>query len=465
MEQQLQQALDYAHKNHSRFLNSLSDFLSIPSISTSADHRQDMHKAAEWCKKELEQIGVQRAEIFNTPGHPVVYGEYIIKELTAPTILIYGHYDVQPPEPLELWDGDPFIARKVGDELFARGASDMKGQIIACFVAVETLIQQNNLPVNVKFLLEGEEEIGSPNLGAFLADRKQLLSCNVVLNPDTGMIAPDIPSITYGLRGLAYFEVTIFGPSQDLHSGSFGGLVHNPAQVLCELIAKMHDDKGRVTLPGFYDHVRSISPEEHAELARLPMDAEFFEQVTGVSELWGEEGFIPVERVGARPTLEVNGLYAGFTGSGSKTIIPAKAMAKISMRLVPDQDPHEVYRQLNQFMEENAPETVRWDIIPMAGGFPSMANPQHPATQALYRALQSVWNIRPMYKREGGSIPVVAEMQKILGVESILCGFGLPDDNTHSPNERLLISNWHRGIDALIHFFFNMKEITVNRDK
>jgi acetylornithine deacetylase/succinyl-diaminopimelate desuccinylase-like protein len=334
----------------------------------------------------------------------------------------------------------------------------MKGQVIAALSAVESIVKQDVLPVNVKFIIEGEEEIGSPNLTAFLKEHKDLLACDFALNPDAGMIAADIPTIVYALRGLAYFELRVYGPEHDLHSGLYGGVVHNPAQALCELIAGMHDDHGRITLPGFYDRVRSLSAEERGELARLPMNEAYYRDQTGVPQVWGEEGYSPTERIGARPTLEVNGLLSGFTGKGSKTVLPAHAMAKISMRLVPDQDPAEVEKQLRQYLEQNAPKTIRWELDTMAGGPASITDPHIPGAEALSRALEQVWGIRPVYKREGGSIPVVADMQNILGVGSVLTGFGLPDDNLHAPNEKLHLPTWYRGIDALINFFYNLQE-------
>ena len=332
----------------------------------------------------------------------------------------------------------------------------MKGQIIATLSALEAIKETSGTyPVNLKFLIEGEEEIGSPSLPAFMEANKELLACDAALNPDAGMIAPDVPTIVYALRGLAYFELRVYGPSSDLHSGLYGGVVHNPAQALCELIAGMHDNQGRVTLPGYYDSVRELSAQERQELARLPMDEVYYQGQTGVPQVWGEAGFSPIERVGARPTLEVNGLYSGFIGKGSKTVLPAYAMAKISMRLVPDQDPAEVHQQLRRFLEERAPKTVRWELTAMQGGTASISDLNHPATQALAAALETVWGKRPVYKREGGSVPVVAEMQKLLSVESVLTGFGLPDDNLHAPNEKLHLPTWYKGIDALVHFFYN----------
>jgi len=458
MSDQRARAIEYARQNREIFLTNLKHLVSIPSVSTSSDHKAEMDRAANMLAGHLKRIGMENVRIFPTTGHPVVFGEYLKAGKDVPTVLVYGHYDVQPSEPDELWRTPAFEPSVIGENLFARGASDMKGQVVAALSAVESIHTTTSLPVNVKFILEGEEEIGSPSLPAFLQEHKDLLACDFALNPDAGMIAPDIPTIIYALRGLAYFELRVYGPAHDLHSGIFGGVVHNPAQALCELIAGMHDETGRITLPGFYDRVRSLPDDERAELARLPMDEMYYRRMTGVSQTWGEEGFSPIERVGARPTLEVNGLLSGFTGQGSKTVIPAYAMAKISMRLVPDQDPAEVHQQLLRYLEQKAPSTIRWEVIPMAGSPASISDPHHPATQALALALEKVWGKRPVYKREGGSVPVVGDMQKTLSVESVLTGFGLPDDNLHAPNEKLHLPTWYKGIDALIHFFFNLKE-------
>jgi acetylornithine deacetylase/succinyl-diaminopimelate desuccinylase-like protein len=307
-------------------------------------------------------------------------------------------------------------------------------------------------------LIEGEEEIGSPNLGKFISDHKDLLACDLALNPDTGMIAPDLPTITYALRGLAYFEIRIYGPKQDLHSGVFGGTILNPGQALCELIAGMHDKNGQITLPGFYDRVRALTDEERHEIARLPKNEAWYLENTGVPALWGEDQYSPEERVGGRPTLEVNGLFSGYIGEGSKTVLPAYAMAKISCRLVPDQRPEQVYEQLKQYMTENAPPSIRWEIIQMVGSPPSLSDRNSPWTQAYVNAAESVWGVRPAFKREGGSVPVVTDFQQTLGVDVVNIGFGLPTDNMHGPNEKLDLPNWYRGIDALIHFFFNLAE-------
>ena len=318
------------------------------------------------------------------------------------------------------------------------------------------MLHAGPLPVNLKFMIEGEEEIGSPSLVPFMESHKELLACDFALNPDTGILDPEVPTITYALRGLAYFELRVFGPDHDLHSGTFGGSVLNPAQALCELIAGMHDDQGRITLPGFYDSVRPLDPQERAELARLPLGEDVFLQYTGAPALYGEAGYTPAERVGARPTLEVNGLLSGFTGEGTKTVLPAWAMAKISCRLVPDQTPAEVYKQMEAYLLTHAPAAIRCTLKDMHGGVPSISDRNSAGNQALTRAMETVWGKRPVYKREGGSVPVVTQFQRILGVESVNTGFSLPDDNMHSPNEKMHLPTWYRGIDTFIHFFYNL---------
>jgi len=451
-------SLQYFDSHYGQLLDELINFLSIPSISTDPDHAHDIQTAAAFIANKLSSIGIEHVQIFPTLRHPIVYGEYLKAGASQPTLLIYGHYDVQPDDPVELWDTPPFTPTVRDDKLFARGASDMKGQIYACVAAIESILQSDTLPVNVKFILEGEEEIGSPNLVDFLISHADLLKADCALNTDAGMLNKNIPAISYGLRGLAYFELRVFGPNRDLHSGSYGGIVHNPAQVLADLISKMHDAQGRVTLDGFYNEVLPLSSEEREKLARYGLsDAEYCADL-GVPSLWGEKDFSPVERLGARPTLEINGMLSGFTGQGSKTIIPAYAMAKISTRLVPNQDPEKVYVMLVDFLTKNAPSTVRWELEQMSVGSPSLSATDLPATRALMDAYKTVWGVEPALKREGGSVPVVADMQKHLGIDSVLTGFGLPDDRIHSPNEKLDLSTWRKGIQALIHFFYNIKK-------
>ena len=451
------QALSYANDHFGDFQSFLKEIIAIPSVSTEPERASEVRRCAEFIAKKLQSLGIEHVQILDTARHPVVYGDLLHAGEDKPVVLIYSHYDVQPVDPIDLWKTEPFTATQQGDFLFGRGASDMKGQFVACTAAIESILKTGQMPVNIKFVLEGEEEIGSINFHKFVEDYKSLLKADVVLNPDTGMIAPDVPAIIYGLRGLAYFEIRVFGPDRDLHSGSFGGVIHNPAQALCELIAGMHDSNGKITLPGFYDTVLPLSSQEKEELARLNMDDAYYCAQTGSPAPRGEAGFTASERIGARPTLEVNGFLSGFTGQGAKTIIPAKAMAKISTRLVPNQDPKKVHEQLVAYMEQNAPKSIRWEVELLSTGSPSISDINLPETQALAKGLETVWGVKPIYKREGGSVPVTADMQKILGIDSVLTGFGLPDDNIHSPNERLHIPTWQKGILALIHFFFNIQ--------
>jgi acetylornithine deacetylase/succinyl-diaminopimelate desuccinylase-like protein len=458
MADQREPALQYARKNKEKFLNAFKEILTIPSISTDPAHGADIRQAAEWMAAQLRGLGMQNVQIFPTVKHPIVYGEWL-GAADAPSVLIYGHYDVQPADPLNLWKTSPFDPVVRGEEIYARGASDMKGQLVVVLKAVESLVKTSGLPVNIKWLFEGEEEIGSPNLATFIAEHKVLLACDFALNPDAGMIGKEYPTLTYALRGLAYFELRVYGPAQDLHSGIYGGVVHNPAIALAELISGMHDGKGRITLPGFYDRVQKLNKEERDELARLPIDDNHFLEVTGAPALYGETGFTVNERTGSRPSLDVNGLFSGFIGEGSKTVIPAWAMAKISIRLVPDQNPKEVHQQMIRYLDEHAPKDIRWELTAMAGSSASISDRNNIGVRAMSKALETVWGMRPYFRREGGSIPVVREMQKLLGIESVICGFGLPDDNVHAPNEKMHLPTWYRGIEAVILFFLNLKPL------
>ncbi|MBK9601075.1 MAG: dipeptidase [Anaerolineales bacterium] len=451
-----QKAIEYAHQNRERFSRELTEFIRIESISTDDEYKPQVLKAAEWAADHLRKIGIENVALMPTGGHPVVYGDWL-KRPGAPTVLIYGHYDVQPVDPIELWETSPFEATVKGDYLFGRGTSDMKGQVMATLNAVESIMKTGDFPVNLKFMLEGEEEIGSMNMGNFLPKHKDLFKADFCLNPDAGAISADEPTITFGLRGLAYFEVHVYGPTRDLHSGLFGGTVHNPAQALAELIAGMHDSNGTITLPGFYDSVRPVTDQEREATAKLPTTPESYLKQTEVPALWGEKEYTPALRTGARPTLEVNGLLSGWTGPGSKTVLPAKAMAKISCRLVPDQDPIEVHKQLVRYMEEHAPKTVTWEVKNLHDSPWAITDVNTNGVRAMAAAMETIWGKPPLYRREGGSIGVVAMLQNICGVESGLVGGGLPDDNVHSPNERMHLPTWHKNMDAFIHFFFNMK--------
>ena len=445
-------AINDYHENYNDLYNEFISFLRIPSVSTSEAHQPDIQKAADFLVKKLSGIGLSNVTKIPTPHHPIVFGQ-LITDPDKPTVLIYGHYDVQPPDPIDAWHSAPFEPEKRGEHLYARGASDMKGQIWATISALQSIIKAGKLGGNIKIMFEGEEEIGSPSLNGFLEQHRSLLDSDFILNPDAGMIAPDKPTIIYALRGLAYFELRLYGPKADLHSGIFGGVVDNPANVLCNVIAGMHDQQGKVTLPGFYDNVREMSDQEKAELSRIGLDDKFYKEMTGVPKLAGEEGYAPVERAGARPTLDVNGFYAGYIEKGAKTIIPSYAMAKISTRLVPDQNPETVHASLKTYLQENVPETVSWELDYMSGAPAYINESDTPGLDIFINALNDTWGVQPLMKREGGSIPVATSMRKILGIDSIITGFGLPDDQIHSPNERLHVTTHQKGVEALIRFF------------
>jgi len=446
--------LNYYHENYQDLFREFTTFLRIPSISASEAHKEDIQAAGDFLVRKLEKIGFKNVAKYPTSRHPIIFGEYIIDQ-QKPTVLVYGHYDVQPPDPIDEWDTPPFEPSKRDEYLYARGASDMKGQIWAAISALQSIFAAGKLDVNVKLLFEGEEEIGSPSLDIFLEEHKSLLECDLVLNPDAGMIAPDKPTITYSLRGLAYFELRLYGPKADLHSGLFGGVVANPANVLSEVISGMHNEQGKVTLPGFYDNVRELSEQEREELSRLGLNNSYYKEMTGAPELSGEKDYSPVERAGARPTLDVNGLYAGYIEEGAKTIIPAYAMAKISTRLVPDQDPKAVHKSMKDYLEINVPGSVRWELEYMSGAPAYINDAETPGLDLFVDALAETWGVKPVMKREGGSIPVATSMKNILGVDSIITGFGLPDDQIHSPNERVHLPTHRKGVEAMIRFFAN----------
>lgn len=450
-----QAALEYARQHQAEYLQNLKEFVAIPSVSTLDEHKGDMQRAAEWVCAKLHSMGLENARVMPTTGHPIIYAESL-RVPGKPVVLLYGHYDVQPVDPLALWKSTPFEPEIRNDNLYGRGASDMKGQVLAAFHAIEAIAGTGPLPVNIKVMIEGEEEIGSPSLAAWMLEHKTMLQADFCLNPDSGMIGAEYPTITYGLRGLAGYELRIYGPDRDLHSGMYGGTVHNPAVALAELIAGMHDTNGKITLPGFYDDVLIPDADEREKIAQLPMNEAFFISQTGAPALWGEPDFSPEERVSVRPTLEINGLASGFAGQGFKTVLPALAIAKISCRLVPNQSPAKITESLRAYLEAKAPPTIRWELIEMQGGPAALADLNQPAVKALAAALESVWNQPPFYKREGGSIPVVADMQSTIGIASVITGFGLPDDNLHAPNEKIHIPTWRKGTEALVHFFFNL---------
>ena len=448
----LDQAIELVKSNHEQYLAELKEFAAIPSISTLSAHKPDMQRAAEWVSKQLEEMGFANVAVLPTRGHPVAYGESL-NTPGKPTVLVYGHYDVQPVDPLNEWVSPPFEPTVRGENLYARGASDMKGNVHAFLKALQALLTTGELPINVKVIVEGEEEIGSPSLDAFVQEHREKLACDIALNADSGILKPDLPSLVYGLRGLSYFELWVYGPEHDLHSGVFGGSLHNPAQALCELVAGMHDANGHITLPGFYDKVRVLSDDERSELARVPHSDEEWRKMTGAPQLYGEKDYSTPERLGARPTLEVNGLLSGFTGEGAKTVLPAKAMAKISMRLVPYQDDKEIEQHLRAYLEQNAPPTVRWELKTVATCSPILVKQDTAGAHAAAAALEETFGVKPVFVLQGGSVPVVSMIQARLGVDSVLLGFGLPDDNLHAPNEKLHLPTYYRGIEAFTRFF------------
>lgn len=448
-------ALLYLEENYDRFENELIELLRIPSISNDPNYKDDVDRAAGWLADKLRAIGLENVEVIPTTGHSVVYGEWLHGGSSAPTVLIYGHYDVQSPEPLADWKSQPFEPEIRNDNLYARGASDMKGQTLVSINAVEALVQSENLPVNVKFVLEGEEEIGSKHFNDFLAAHRDKLAADFSLNTDAGgMPDADTPAICYSLRGGAGFVLEIFGPSQDIHSGEYGGTVQNPIHVLSKLIADLHDEHGHILLPGFYDRVRKIDEAEHAELLKLPFNEEFLRKHSGAPALWGEPEFIPAERIGARPTFEVVQFQAGQP----KSAIPAKATARLSFRLVPDQDPQEVHQQLRAYLEEHLPATVTWNLQSMMGNPAVITNRHSPEVQAMKAALQTTFGKEPIFQRSGGGIGAVLMLRQTLGIDSVLTGFSLFDDNIHGPNEKLHLPTWKKGMQALIHFFHLLAE-------
>ena len=447
------QVLSFALSRQDAQLDELKEFLSIPSISAQPQHKDDVARAAKWLAAHLLSIGMQRSQVMPTSGHPVVYAEWLSAGKGKPTVLIYGHYDVQPVDPLDLWLSDPFKPEVRGQNLCGRGTSDDKGQLFAHVKAVEAYLKSSGkLPVNVKFIVEGEEEIGGPSLDPFIETNAKLLAADVVLISDGSMPRLDLPSLDYGLRGLCYMEVEIVGPARDLHSGSFGGAVYNPIQALAEIIVGMKDAHGHITIPGFYDRVRPINDEERQSLAEVPFDEAAFREETGIPSTWGEEGYSVLEQICARPTLDCNGIWGGYTGDGSKTVLPSKAAAKISMRLVPDQDPDEIAELFRAHVMHVAPPQVQVNVRSLHGGKPAMVDRNRPEMQAAAAALERVFGRQPVFTREGGSIPVVTTFKNVLGVSTVLMGLGLPDDNLHSPNEKMYLPNFYRGIQASIHF-------------
>ena len=440
--------IDFININRERYLDELKALLAIPSISALPQHAGDVRRCAEWCADEMRRIGLQNVRLIDTPGNPVTYGDWLGAE-GAPTILFYGHYDVQPVDPLELWESPPFDATIRDGEIYARGSADDKGQVFMHFKAVEAHVKQNGrLPLNIKFILEGEEEVGSAHLDDFVRAHRSELAADVVVISDSPMFARGVPSMCYGLRGLVYCQIDLRGSSTDLHSGSFGGAVANPAMVLSQMLAQMKDRSGRVRIPGFYDDVVLLQEEERKAWAALPFNEKQYKKAFGIPKVYGETGYTTLERTWARPTFEVNGLLSGFTGEGAKTVLPAVSMAKVSMRLVPNQDPDKIAALFETYVQGVAPKTVQVKVTRMHGGKPWMTSYDNPFVQAAGRAIERGFGQKPVFTREGGSIPVVSTFQEELGLPSVLFGVGLPDENAHAPNEKLDVSNFQNGIIA-----------------
>ncbi|WP_460634454.1 dipeptidase [Larkinella harenae] len=448
----------YLADHKERFLNELFDLLRIPSVSADSKFKPDMRRAAEFVKDKLAAAGLDKAEVCETEGHPVVYAEKLIDD-ALPTVLVYGHYDVQPADPYELWNTPPFEPTIRNERIYARGACDDKGQFYMHVKALEAMLATDNLPCNVKVMIEGEEETGSEHLGKFVIDNREKLKCDVILISDTSIIANDVPSIEAGLRGLSYVEVQVVGPNRDLHSGVYGGAVQNPLNVLCQMIASLHDEKGRITIPGFYDKLDDLSAEERAALAEAPFDEEEYKRDLGLNAVFGEEGYSTPERASIRPTLDVNGIWGGYTGEGAKTVLPSKAQAKISMRLVPNQDPDEITELFANHFKAIAPPTVTVTVTPHHGGQPYVTPTDSVEFEAARRAFREAWGKDAIPTRGGGSIPIVALFEKELGVKSILMGFGLDIDSLHSPNESYGLFNFYKGIETIPYFYKHYAEL------
>ncbi len=443
---------EYIEANKDRFLEELYGLIRIPSISSQSEHKDDMLKAAEYWKKIILEAGADKAEIMPTDGNPVVYGEKII-DPNAPTVLVYGHYDVMPVDPIDLWDSPPFEPEIRDGKIFARGADDDKGQAFMHAKAFEFMVKTDQLPCNVKFMVEGEEEIGSVNLGKWCEQNKELVKADIILVSDTGMIAEDIPSITTGLRGLAYWQVEVTGPNRDLHSGLFGGGVANPINVLSQMISKMIDEKGMVTMPGFYDDVIEVSETERSMLAKAPFDVEEYKKAIDVEELAGEEGFSTMERTGIRPSFDICGIWGGYTGEGAKTVLPSKAFAKISTRLVPNQDHEKIADMFKKHFESIAPKSVKVEVTSLHGGQGYVCPIDLPAYKAAEKAYDDIYGIKPVPVRSGGSIPIISTFEKVLETKSVLMGFGLESDAIHSPNENFPLIQFFNGINTIPYFY------------
>lgn len=449
---------DYQEQHKERFLNELLDLLRIPSVSAKTEHKDDMVKCAEAVRQRLLEAGADKVEIYPTEGHPVVYGEKIV-DPAKPTVLVYGHYDVQPPDPLDLWHSGPFDPVIKDGKIFARGSCDDKGQFYMHVKALETMVKTNTLTTNIKFCIEGEEEVGSPNLAKFVATNKELLKADVILISDTAMLSMENPSIDIGVRGLSYIQVEVTGPNRDLHSGVYGGAVANPITMLAKMIASCHDENNHITIPGFYDDVVVATPEERAMMAKAPYDEEEYKNDLGVKSLWGEKGFTTNERTGIRPTLEVNGIWGGYTGEGAKTVLPSKAYAKISARLVPNQSCEVITEKLLNYFRSIAPAGVEVKAENHHGGEPYMTPVDSKAYKAAAAAIKDTFGKEAIPVRGGGSIPICALFEKELGIKIVFMGFGLDSDNLHSPNEKYDVFNFYKGIETIPYFHQHFAEM------
>jgi acetylornithine deacetylase/succinyl-diaminopimelate desuccinylase-like protein len=442
---------DYQQQHKDKFLNELIDLLKIPSVSAVPAHNGDTAACAEAVKNALLQAGCTTVEVCPTAGHPIVYGEKII-DAALPTILTYGHYDVQPADPLELWTSGPFEPRIEDGKIYARGACDDKGQMFMHVKALEVMNQTGTMACNVKFIIEGEEEVGSTNLGTFLEQNKERLKADIVLVSDTSMISMEHPSIETGLRGLAYMEVEITGPNRDLHSGVYGGAVANPINILSKMIASLHDENNHITVFGFYDKVVELTPSEREALNSAPFDLQEYKDELGVKADWGEKGYTALERTGVRPTLELNGIWGGYIGEGAKTVLPSKAFAKISMRLVPNQNSHEIAELFTAHFNKIAPDCVSVKVTEHHGGEPVVTPTDSVAYKAAEKAIATTFGKNPIPTRGGGSIPIIALFERVLGLKTVLMGFGLDNDNIHSPNEKYDLANYYKGIETIPYF-------------
>jgi acetylornithine deacetylase/succinyl-diaminopimelate desuccinylase-like protein len=449
---------NYIKTHRQRFLDELLDFLRIPSISADTKHKDDVLKAANWLSAELKRIGMEDVEIIPTKGHPIVFGQKKVSD-DVPTILVYGHYDVQPPDPLNLWTSPPFEPVIKDDKIYARGSCDDKGQLYMHVKAIEAMIAEGNLACNVKVMFEGEEEVGSANLGHFLETHKDRLGADVILVSDTSIIANDVPSITTGLRGLSYVEVEVTGPNKDLHSGVYGGAVANPVNVLCSMIASMHDADRHITIPGFYNDVDEVSAEERKQMNMAPFDENAYKLELNVHSLQGEKGYTTLERTSIRPTLDVNGIWGGYIGEGAKTVLPSKAFAKISMRLVPHQDPDQITELFTEHFKSIAPPSVQVEVRVHHGGQPAVTPTDTIEYKAASKAMLKSFGKEPLPQRSGGSIPIVALFESILGVKTVLLGFGLDSDDIHSPNEHYGLFNFYKGIETIPYYYMYYAEM------